>query len=148
MATQLTAENASSSLHAHATSKGVEIFLKYGPNPTLEMLRQLLEDRSCVRYPCTLAFDAGPLQPGECAHARPCGARPEDGFEIFVHPRFRNRPEIVPHLVLYQLVAVNYGDFASAADAEAFGAGALGLLQDEYYRMLCELADELAPPPG
>lgn len=119
MATQLTAENASSSLPAHATSKGVEIFLKYGPNPILDTLRPLLEDRSCVRYPCTLVFDAGPLQPGEW---RPCPAQ--------------------------RLVAVNYGDFPSAADAEAFGAGALGLLQDEYYRILCELADELAPSPG
>ena len=54
--------------------------------------------------------------------------------------------ERVPPLVLYQLVLVNYGDFASADDAETFGANALGLSKDDYYRALCEMADEIAPP--
>jgi hypothetical protein len=51
--------------------------------------------------------------------------------------------EYVPHIVLYQLVLVNYGDFASADDAETFGAAALGLAKDEYYQTLCRLADEV-----
>jgi len=50
----------------------------------------------------------------------------------------------VAGLVLYQLVLVNYGEFASARDAEVFGAAALGLDLDQYYAELCELADELA----
>jgi hypothetical protein len=40
-------------------------------------------------------------------------------------------------------VLVNYGDFASANDAETFGAAALGLGKEEYYQTLCELADQL-----
>jgi hypothetical protein len=51
--------------------------------------------------------------------------------------------EQVPLLVLYQLVLVNYGAFASSDDAETFGAAALGLARDEYYGTLCRLADEL-----
>jgi hypothetical protein len=47
--------------------------------------------------------------------------------------------------VLYQLVLVNYGPFASSDDAESFGAGVLGLSKDEYYDALCEMADELKP---
>jgi hypothetical protein len=50
---------------------------------------------------------------------------------------------MVPYLVLYQLVAVNYGEFASADDAETFAAAALGLPREEYYQVLCSLADEL-----
>jgi hypothetical protein len=52
--------------------------------------------------------------------------------------------EKAPHVVLYQLVLVNYGEFASADDAETFGANVLGLSKDAYYQALCELADEIA----
>jgi hypothetical protein len=51
--------------------------------------------------------------------------------------------EQVPLLVLYQLVLVNYGAFASSDDAETFGAAALGLTKEEYYGTLCRLADGL-----
>jgi len=60
-----------------------------------------------------------------------------------VHPLFMLQLERVPRLVLYQLVAVNYGAFASSDDAETFGAAALGLTRDEYYAELCAMADEL-----
>jgi hypothetical protein len=55
--------------------------------------------------------------------------------------------ERVPWLVLYQLVVVNYGEFASAEDAETFGAAALGLSKDDYYGQLCEWADEMPGVP-
>lgn len=50
----------------------------------------------------------------------------------------------MPWLALYQLVLVNYGEFASTDDAEIFGASALGIPREYYYRALCEMADELA----
>lgn len=53
----------------------------------------------------------------------------------------------VPLLVLYQLVLVNYGEFASAEDAECFGAAALGMAREEYYQGLCELADQIGGVP-
>ena len=62
---------------------------------------------------------------------------------MHVHPFFLTQLERVPGLVLYQLVLVNYGEFASADDAETFGAAALGISRDEYYAMLCEMADEI-----
>ena len=74
----------------------------------------------------------------------PNGDRPEDGFTICVHPLFMIRLDQVPHLVLYQLVLVNYGEFASPEDAETLGSSALGISREEYYRMLCDLADEVA----
>ena len=51
--------------------------------------------------------------------------------------------EAAAALVLYQLVVVNYGAFASAEDAERFGAAALGLPRDDYYALICRLADSL-----
>ena len=63
---------------------------------------------------------------------------------MHVHPFFSTQPEQVPLLVLYQIVVVNYGMFASSEDAEAFGSSVLGISQDDYYAALCRLADQLA----
>ena len=144
MATQLTADDAKQSLNAHVAAKGVEIFEKYGPTIEWKQLLLILEDRAVVRYPCEVAFDAGPLQPGEMAFPLQKGDNPEAGFTMCIHPCFMMQMEYVPHIVLYQLVLVNYGDFASADDAETFGAAALGLAKEDYYHVLCRLSDQLA----
>ncbi len=143
MSKQLTADDARQSLTGHVEAKGVEIYLKYGPVLGWEDLPRLLADRAYVRYPCEIVFDATPLLPGEFAHPMPKTEQPEDGFTMYVHPVFETQLDCVPALVLYQLVALNYGGFASAGDAETFGAGALGLTRDEYYDQLCELAGQL-----
>jgi len=143
MPTQLTVEHAKQSLTAHVRAKGAEIFAKYGPQIGWAGLQAILADRACVRYPCTIEFDAAGLKPGEFAHPEANGETPEEGFTIYVHPLYLTQLEVVAYLVLYQLVVVNYGEFASAQDAEAFAAEALGLNQELYYRALCQLADQL-----
>ncbi len=144
MPDQLTLEDAQQSLNMHVAAKGAAIRHKQGAPIGWKQLLVLLEDRSLVRYPCRIVFDEGPLQKGEMAFPSPNGERPEDGFTIFVHPYFATQPARVPYLVLYQLVAVNYGPFASADDAETFGSQALGISKDEYYQALCKMADEIA----
>ena len=144
MPTQLTADDARQSLNAHVAAKGAEIFAKYGPHISWKELQQLLKDDDCVRYRCELVFDSAGLQPGELAHPTPKGDQPGDGFTMFVHPLLMTQLARVPVVVLYQLVLVNYGEFASPEDAETFGAAALGLSKDDYYAQLCALADELA----
>jgi len=144
MATQLTADDAKQSLNAHVAAKGRELYEKYGPHIGWKELALLLEDRACVRYPCEIVFDAAPLGPGEFAHPVARSDRPEDGFTMFVHPFFMTQLPRVSYLVLYQLVLVNYGEFASPEDAETFGAAALGLSQTDYYAELCVLADALS----
>jgi hypothetical protein len=144
MAITLTADDARQSLNAHLVTKGIEIFSKYGGvQMGREGLQRLLADRTLVRYPCEIVFDETPLQPGEFAVPVQQGNGPDDGFVLFVHPQFQGDESRLPHLVLYQLVAVNYGEFASAHDAESFGAAALGMTVDEYYDMLCAVADDL-----
>jgi hypothetical protein len=143
MAARLTTEDARESLTAHVAARGAALREKYGPGLGWPELRRILEDRAFVRYPCAIAFDAAPLLPGEFAHAAPNGAAPEEGFTVFVHPIYLRDLAAVPLLVLYQLVAVNYGPFASADDAEVFGATALGLARDDYYAAVCALADRL-----
>ncbi len=144
MPTQLTVDDFKKSLNAHVAEKGAEIQLKYGPHIGWNQLLRILEDRSAVRYPCEIVFDTAPLQAGEFAHPVPNGVRPEEGFKICVHPFFSTQLARVPFLALYQLVLVNYGDFASPDDAETFGSQALGLPKDDYYDALCEMADQIA----
>jgi hypothetical protein len=143
MAAPPRAQDVRQSLNASAAAIGAEIYAKYGPQIGWNQLLQILEDRSCARYPCEIVFDAAPLQAGEFAHPVAKGDHPEDGFSLYVHPFFMLQLEQVPLLVLYQLVLVNYGAFASPDDAETFGAAALGLAKHEFYHTLCRLADEL-----
>jgi hypothetical protein len=130
---------------AHVAAKAFDIRAKYGPHIGWNQVLRILEDRTCVRYPCEVVFDSTPLEDGEFAHPEPKGERPEEGFTIFVHPYFALQPERLPSLVLYQIVLVNYGDFASPDDAEVFGSGILGISKEEYYQAICAMADELAP---
>ena len=143
MPKQLTVDDFKESLNAHVAAKGEEIRARFGPHIGWAELQRILTDRAAVRYPCEIVFDAGALQPGEFAHPISKGACPEDGFTMSVHPFFMTQLEYVPWLVLYQLVCVNYGEFASADDAETFGAAALGISRDDYYAKLCELADQI-----
>ena len=143
MAVQPTAADTRQCLNAHVAALGAEIHQEYGPRIGWNQLRQILEDRTCTRYPCEIVFDASELQAGELAHPVAKGDQPEAGFALYVHPHFMTQLEQVPLLVLYQLVLVNYGGFASPDDAETFGAAALGLSSGEYYASLCTLADEL-----
>jgi hypothetical protein len=143
MPTQLTADDARQSLTAHVAAKGVELYQKYGPTIGWAELLRVLEDRAFVRYPCEIVFDSKPLLAGEFAHPSMKADRPEDGFIMHVHPHFFAQLDRVPWLVLYQLAALNYGEFASSEDAEMFGAAALGLPRDEYFTELCKMADEV-----
>jgi hypothetical protein len=139
-----TLEDARESLTAHVAAKGAEIRAKHGPVIGWPQLLRILADRECVRYPCKIAFDASPLQPGECAFPEPLGPGPGDGFRLCVHPYFSTDPTRVPALALYQVVAINYGAFASPDDAEVFGAAVLGIPREQYYSDLCAMADEIS----
>jgi hypothetical protein len=148
MGRNLTADDARQSLLAHVEARGVEVFCQYRPQLDWPALQRLLADRAQVRYPTEIVFDAAALQPGEFAHPEQKSERPEDGFTMWVHPRFAGSPARAIPGILYQLVAVNYGSFASSDEAETFGAAALGLTRDEYYAVLCALADEVGAAPA
>jgi hypothetical protein len=143
MPKQLTADDAKQSLTAHAAAKGADLREKYGPHIGWKELQEILNDRAFTRYPCEIIFGAGSLQEGEFAYPEPKGERPEEGFTLYLHPHFATQLDRVPYLVLYQLVLINYGEFASPEDAESFGASALNLPKDEYYEALCKMADEI-----
>jgi len=143
MARHANAAGIRQALSAQVAAEGTEVWTKYGPNIGWPELLKLLQDRSCVRFPCDLRFDAGPLLPGEFAHAIARGKKPEEGYIIYIHPLYECQLQRVPYLVLHQLVLVNHGERATADDAETFGSCALGLSKAEYYTSLCELSGQI-----
>ncbi len=130
-------------LTAEIAARGAEIHQKYGPQIGWEELARLLADRSCVAVPCRLEFDAGPLLPGEFAHSVRNSGDPNDGFTIYLHPRYAAQRSQVPYLVLHQLARVNFGEAATADDAETFGSLAFGLSKEDYFQILCELSGQI-----
>jgi hypothetical protein len=135
-------------LRDHVIDRALLARERYGDLRDHATFLRFLEDRELVRYPVAIEFAADVLEPGELAWPAPVGPRPADGFRMAVHPRFERRPDAVPLVVAYQLVAVNYGDIAGPEEAELFGATLLGLDAGAYYEALCRLADEPAGPPG
>ena len=141
---KLTEEDGRRALRDHVIEKALVAREKYGESIDESTLGELLADPEVVRYPTSIRFDAEPLEAGEFAYVEPLGPKPSDGFCVVVHPRYQGRGHVVPLLVLYQLVRVNYGEIASHEEAELFGATVLGKDVDDYYETLCRLADELS----
>ncbi len=143
MARLLHATAASPNLGELVAAEGAVVRQKYGDRLGWDELLQLLNDRALVRYPCEVRFDAEPLLPGEFAHPVAKGKDPKEGFIIYVHPVYANQLPRVPLLVLYQLALVNYGESATAEDAETFGSVALGMSREDYYDALCQLSSQV-----
>lgn len=143
-----TAEEARQSLRDHVVAKAMDARLRRGGLIDRIEIMRLLEDRSVVRYPLGVRFDAEPLRLGEFAHLESLGEHPSDGFCLFVHPMFENVDDLIPLLVAYYIPSVNYGDVASHVEAELFGATLLGMDVEEYYTILCSVADTVGPAPS
>jgi len=127
----------------HAAEKARQIHTRYGPRIDYQVLLRILEDRRSVRYPVTIEFTSDGIETGLFANTEPVSEDLSEGYVISVHECFRDREDVLPALVLYQSVIVNYGDLATAADAEIFGAGVLGMDRDEYYALMCDLNDSI-----
>ena len=137
------ADEAKVALSDHVIDRALLARERHGPDIDLPALEAILADRKVVRYPVELSYGADALEPGEFAFAEPLGEHPSAGFRIWIHPRFQGDPR-VPLLVAYHLVVVNYGDIATAEDAELFGATLHAMERDAYYAVLCEAADALS----
>lgn len=132
-----------SAVSKHAIEKAAEIRARYGPVIDYPTVLRILEDRRCIRYPVEIRFVSDGIEPGLFAKTEAASEDPADGYVISLHRRLEDRPEVLPALILYQSVLVNYGDLATAADAELFGSGILGLERDTYYAQIVDLTDTL-----
>lgn len=132
-----------SSVSMHASEKAKEIHSRYGPDIDYPAVLRMLDDRKSIRYPVEIRFVSEGIKPGMFAQTDPVSDNPDDGYVISLHSHFEDRPDILPALILYQLVLVNYGDLATPNDAELFGSGVLGMDRDAYYEQIVTLTDSL-----
>lgn len=130
-------------LRDHVAMKAADARCKHGPEIDADAVLRMLDNRTVVRYPVGIRFDAGPLEAGEFAWPMPLGEHPKQGFCLFIHPCFEARPEVWPLLILYHVPSINYGEIVSHVEAEVFGSTVLGLDANAYYATLCELADAM-----
>lgn len=130
----------------HVLGKAHEARVKYGSSIGREVMMRLLLDRSVVRYPLGVRYDSQPLRAGEFACLEPLGAHPSDGFCLYIHPMFEPVDELLPLLIAYYIPTVNYGEVVSHVEAEVFGSTLSGLDREEYYKILCSVADSVPPP--
>ena len=137
-------EDAKASLVDHVFDCAARARQQYGPDIDLQAIAAMLEDPTVVRYPTTLVYDSRKLINDEFAFVEALGDHPVSGFRINLHQKFSTRSDLVPLLVAYHLVVVNYGEIATHEEAEVFGATLLGLDREDYYQRLCRIADELA----
>jgi len=132
-----------SAITEHATEKARQIRARYDAPMTFEELLKVFNDRKSVRYPVEVRFTDQGIDEGLFAKTEMRSETPADGFVIFIHDYYRDREDVLPALLLYQSVIVNYGDLATSHDAEVFGAGVLGMDREAYYELVCNACDEL-----
>lgn len=131
------------SLQDHAENKGLEARAVYGPDITYETMLAILQDSRFTRYPTRILFNAEALTEGEFAYAQPASDNPADGYILHIHPYFEDRVDSLPLLIAYHIPAINYGDITTSDESERFGANLFCLSVDDYYQMVCHLADSI-----
>jgi len=132
-----------SAVFLHANEKAREILHRFGPVIDYPTVLKILEDRKSTRYPVTLHFTTDAIEPGMYGMTRAVSENPDDGYIVSLHSALESRHDVLPALILYQLVMVNYGDLATANDAEIFGATILQMDREDYYRHIVDLTNAL-----
>jgi len=127
----------------HASEKALEIRQRLGPDIDYPAVLAMLDDRKSTRYPTQIQFVREGIEPGMFAMTQAISDNPDDGYVISIHSDFEDRHDDLPALILYQLVLVNYGDLATANDAEVFGATILDMDREAYYQKIVTLSDSL-----
>ena len=57
-------------------------------------------------------------------------------------------PDLLPLAVAYMIPLVNYGDVVSDEHCLAYGATLFGLMEDDYYRQICAIANSVGANQG
>ena len=144
MGERLTEDDGRRALRDHVLERANIARTRYGPRIDAATIMKILDDRTLVRFPVGIRFDATALQPQEFAHAELLGEHPSEGYCLFIHPSLQSRTDLLPMVIAYHIPPINYGDITEPEDCEAFGAALLGMNPEIYYQTLCEIADALA----
>jgi len=157
MQEEATQEELRESMNLHLRQKAQEVIDKYGELNSLSVLTEVMSDRKFVRYPVNIIYDSTKVDAGLFIatemNLSVKNHRHEDdddyikptdrSYNFFVHECFEGQPDKLLPLILYHLPSVNYGDIATYEDSEIFASALLQMSQDDYYHLVCNLADSI-----
>jgi len=115
----------------------------YGEQRGYPEIQAIMKDPACVFHKTKMVFDDYPLQENEFAYMHQVDQNPSKGFVLYMHPFFTDNEIILPLLMAYHFVVVNFGESAKASHAEQLGAGLNEMAVDEYYEKLCSFSDSI-----
>ncbi|MEK7678014.1 MAG: hypothetical protein AAB676_19455 [Verrucomicrobiota bacterium] len=129
------------SLREHLLRQAVVAHHKHGPL-TADKLDALLHDPDCLRHPTRLVFEFGEMAMHQFAQPDLDWRNTEqDGRILYIRPLLRERPDVLPLAVAYMIPLINYGDIVTDEHCLRYGATQLGMMEDEFYAAVCQLAD-------
>ncbi|MCU0787852.1 MAG: hypothetical protein MUC91_06625 [Verrucomicrobia bacterium] len=129
------------SLREHLLAQAVVAHQKHGPI-TFGKLEALLHDPDCLRYPVRLVYEFGEMAMHQFAQPDVDHRNVEQGGRVlYVRPLLKEHPERVVLAVVYMIPLINYGQIVNDDHCLAYGATLLGMLDREFYREICALAD-------
>lgn len=131
------------SLFEHLCAQAMVAHGKHAPL-TADNLELLLRDSECLRHPVRLVYEFGEMAMHQFAQPDIDWRNTErDGRVLYLRPRLRQRPDLLPLAVAYMIPLINYGGVATDEHCLGYGATLLGLTEEEYYSQLCGLCDSL-----
>lgn len=129
------------SLRDHLLAQAVVAHQKHGPFNSGN-LEALLHDPACLRYPVRLVYEFGEMAMHQFAQPDiDWRNREQAGRVLYLRPIMRGRPHMVVIAVAYMIPLINYGDIITDDHCVSYGATLLGMMEDEYYRAVCQLAE-------
>jgi hypothetical protein len=135
------------SLREHLVAQAIVAHQKHGPL-TAAKLDALLHDPECLRHPVRLVFEFGEMAMHQFAQPDIDWRNTEqDGRVLYLRPLLRERPDLLPLAVAYMIPVINYGDIVSDEHCLLYGAALMGMMADEFYTAVCQIADLVGAEP-
>lgn len=129
------------SLRDHLLAQAVVAHQKHGPIDGSN-LEALLQDRECLRYPVRLVYEFGEMAMHQFAQPDiDYRNQDQNGRVLYLRPMLRDHPGKVVLAVAYMIPLINYGKVVGDEHCLSYGATLLGMLESEFYREICSLAD-------
>ncbi len=127
----------------HAHEAAARSGAKLGGPLSVENIDAFLVDSDCLKYSVRIVYDDARLEPHQFAQPVFAGSAADRRCELHVHPHYANHPECLPFIVAYMAGAINYGDAVTMDLCEIYGAALMQMPREEFYRAVCQMADQL-----
>jgi hypothetical protein len=136
-------EDLHETLLRHAREAAARGIAKIGGPLSVENIDAFLVDSDCLKYSVRIVYDDAQLEPHQFAQPVFSGSAADRRCELHVHPHYTSHPECLPFIVAYMAGAINYGGAVTLDLCEIYGAALMQMPREEFYRAVCQMADQL-----